>query len=131
MIQFLDSNFHGMFFLLIYVLLFLSSVLELGSASTPSQLQLEANAIINSGWWNLSSSYSHHICSLNHGIHCNAAGSVIGIKYQCSQGQIELATLNLSVFKNLESFEVAYCSLHDTIPPEIGNLPKLTHLDFC
>ena len=131
MMQFLNSNFHGMSFLLIYVLLFLSSVLELGSASTPSQLQLEANAIINSGWWNLSSSYSHHICSLNHGIHCNAAGSVIGIKYQCSQGQIELATLNLSVFKNLESFEVAYCSLHDTIPPEIGNLPKLTHLDFC
>ncbi|ESW11609.1 hypothetical protein PHAVU_008G044600, partial [Phaseolus vulgaris] len=79
----------------------------LGSASTSSQLQLEANAIINSGWWNLSSSDSHHICSLNHGIHCNAVGS------------------------NLESFEVVYCSLHGTIPPEIGNLPKLTHLDFC
>ncbi|ESW11615.1 hypothetical protein PHAVU_008G045200, partial [Phaseolus vulgaris] len=95
------------------------------SASTPSQLQLEANAIINSGWWNLSSLYSHHICSLNRGILCNDAGSVIGITYPCFEGAVQLATLNLSAFKNLESFEVSSC-LEGTIPPEIGSLSKLT-----
>ncbi|XP_068488781.1 MDIS1-interacting receptor like kinase 2-like isoform X2 [Phaseolus vulgaris] len=129
MMHFFNSNFHGMSFLLIYVLLFLSSVWELGSASTPSQLQLEANAIINSGWWNLSSLYSHHICSLNRGILCNDAGSVIGITYPCFEGAVQLATLNLSAFKNLESFEVSSC-LEGTIPPEIGNLSKLTGLDL-
>ncbi|KAL9297147.1 hypothetical protein ACSQ67_023043 [Phaseolus vulgaris] len=117
-----------MSFLLIYVLLFLSSVLELGSASTPSQLQLEANAILNSGWWKLSSSDSHHICSPIHGIYCNDAGSVIRIKYQCPEGRVQLGRLNLSPFKNLESFEVANCSLQSTILPQIGNLLKLTHL---
>ncbi|ESW11607.1 hypothetical protein PHAVU_008G044400 [Phaseolus vulgaris] len=127
--HFFNSNFYGMSFLLIYVLLFLSSVWELGSASTPSQLQLEANAIINSGWWNLSSSDSHNICSLIHGIHCNDDGSVIRIKYLCFKGRIQLATLNLSAFKNLEFFEVAYC-LGGTIPPEIGTLSKLTYLEL-
>jgi len=119
-----------MSFLLIYVLLLLSSVWELGSASTPSQLQLEANAIINSGWWNLSSSDSHHICSLNNGIHCNDAGSVIGITYPCFEEAVQLSTLNLSAFKNLESFKASYCLVEGTIPPEIGTLSKLTRFDL-
>ncbi|KAK7374488.1 hypothetical protein VNO80_07918 [Phaseolus coccineus] len=127
MMQFLNSNFLWIYFLFIYVLLFVSSVWELRSASTLSQLQLEANAIINSGWWNLSSLDSHHICSLNQGIHCNDAGSVIRITYPCFEGGVQLSTLNLSAFKNLESFEVA-CSLQGTIPPEIGSLSKLIYL---
>ncbi|BAT83415.1 hypothetical protein VIGAN_04055700 [Vigna angularis var. angularis] len=123
--HFLAYNFH----LFIYALLFMGSVLQLGCASsTPSQLQLEANAIINSGWWNLSHSDSNHICSLIDGISCNDARSVTGITYLYTKRRIQLATLNLSAFKNLETLEVCYSSLEGTIPPEIGSISKLSRL---
>ncbi|BAT83414.1 hypothetical protein LR48_Vigan03g028200 [Vigna angularis] len=125
--QFLVSNFHPV----IYVLVFIGSVLKLGCASsTPSQLQLEANAIINSGWWNLPHSQSLHICSLIEGIHCNDFGSVTRITYLYSERPIQLANLNLSAFKNLEHLEVSFCSLEGIIPSEIDSLSKLTYLDL-
>ncbi|WVZ08062.1 hypothetical protein V8G54_021408 [Vigna mungo] len=104
----LVSNFH----LLIYVFVFMGSTFELGCASTASQVQLEANAIMNSGWWHLSPSHSLHICSWIDGISCNDAGSVTRITYMYEEGPIQLATLNLSAFKNLEhlqDFDLKYC----------------------
>ncbi|WVZ06360.1 hypothetical protein V8G54_019706, partial [Vigna mungo] len=113
--QLLVSIFH-----LIYVFVFMGSVLDLGCAlSTPSQFQLEANAIINSGWWNLSHSYSiYYICSWIYGIDCNDAGSVTGITYLSFNKPIQLATLNLPAFKNLEHLEVVGSHLNGTIPSE-------------
>ncbi|RZB53685.1 MDIS1-interacting receptor like kinase 2 [Glycine soja] len=104
--------------------------LELEAVPTPSQLQLEENAIINSGWWNRSKSVaSRNICSW-YGMSCNVAGSITRINYPFYTPGIRLATLNLSAFKNLEWLEVSNCGLQGTIPSDIGDLPKLTHLDL-
>ncbi|KAL2330060.1 hypothetical protein Fmac_017641 [Flemingia macrophylla] len=95
----------------------------------PSHLQLEANAIIQSGWWNHSDGFddSHSICSWR-SIICNSAGSIVEIKCPSHETMTLFATLNLSVFKNLERLEFDGCLLEGTIPPEIGTLPKLTYL---
>ncbi|KAL2330058.1 hypothetical protein Fmac_017639 [Flemingia macrophylla] len=121
--QFFVSNIYEITFLVIC-----SMVMGI-ALPRPSQLQLEANAIIQSGWWNHSDGFddSHNICSWR-SIICNSAGSIVEMKCPSHKTRIQFATLNLSVFKNLERLEFAHCSLEGTIPPEIGNLPKLTHL---
>ncbi|KAK7246992.1 hypothetical protein RIF29_41867 [Crotalaria pallida] len=81
--------------------------LELGVASTLSELEMEANAILNSGWWN-SSGYNYNNISNRckwDGIVCNNGGSITRI--------------------SLRGFGVG-----GIIPPEIGNLSKLTYLDL-
>ncbi|XP_028214452.1 probable leucine-rich repeat receptor-like protein kinase At1g35710 [Glycine soja] len=127
-------NFYGTTFLVIYgMVIIMGIVLELGATPAPAPAPApllppsEANAILNSGWWNLSQLDSHNICSW-YGIDCNVAGSITGIRCPLGTPGIRLATLNLSVFKNLEWLEVSGCGLQGTIPPDIGNLPKLTHL---
>ncbi|RZB53679.1 MDIS1-interacting receptor like kinase 2 isoform A [Glycine soja] len=117
-------------FFVICSVVIMGITLELEAVPTPSQLQLEENAIINSGWWNRSESVaSRNICSW-YGMSCNVAGSVTRINYGFYTPGIRLATLNLSAFKNLEWLEVSNCGLQGTIPSDIGNLPKLTHLDL-
>ncbi|XP_028213118.1 probable leucine-rich repeat receptor-like protein kinase At1g35710 [Glycine soja] len=117
-------------FFVICSVVIMGITLELEAVPTPSQLQLEENAIINSGWWNRSKSVaSRNICSW-YGMSCNVAGSVTRINYPFYTPGIRLATLNLSAFKNLEWLEVSHCGLQGTIPSDIGNLPKLTHLDL-
>ncbi|XP_028213380.1 MDIS1-interacting receptor like kinase 2-like [Glycine soja] len=117
-------------FLVICSVVIMGITLELEAVPTPSQLQLEENAIINSGWWNRSKSVaSRNICSW-YGMSCNVAGSITRINYPFYTPGIRLATLNLSAFKNLEWLEVSNCGLQGTIPSDIGDLPKLTHLDL-
>ncbi|KAL2958880.1 hypothetical protein AAZX31_18G234400 [Glycine max] len=118
-------------FFVICSVVIMGITLDLEAVPTPSELQLEENAIINSGWWNRSKSVpSSNICSW-YGMSCNVAGSITGIECPFYTPGIRLlATLNLSAFNNLEWLEVSNCELQGTIPSDIGNLPKLTHLDL-
>ncbi|KAL2958883.1 hypothetical protein AAZX31_18G234700 [Glycine max] len=132
-------NFYGTTFLVIYGMVFIMGiVLELGAAPAPAPAPLlppsEANAILNSGWWNLSQLDSHNICSWND-IDCNVAGSITGIRCPFDTPGIRLATLNLSVFKNLEWLDLSHDKFQDNkfqgpIPGELLFLKNLTWLDL-
>ncbi|XP_020215555.1 MDIS1-interacting receptor like kinase 2-like [Cajanus cajan] len=123
------QNFSVTAFIVIYGMVIMEIVLELEAAPTASQLRSEAIAIKNSGWWNQQQPKPYDIC-LWDGIVCNNDGSITGITYPFITKGIRFATLNLSAFKNLERLEVWESGLNETIPQEIGNLPKLTHLDM-
>ncbi|XP_061375887.1 MDIS1-interacting receptor like kinase 2-like [Gastrolobium bilobum] len=103
------------------------------AAASSSQLELdfEANALLNSGWWR--SYYDNNIserCNWT-GIVCNDAGSITAIQPRYSyERRVEFATLNLSAFQNLEQLELFEIGIRGRIPPEIGILPKLTYLDL-
>ncbi|KAK7295346.1 hypothetical protein RJT34_18253 [Clitoria ternatea] len=111
------------------------SVLELESVS---ELEQEANAVINSGWWIQGDSepgfnISNH-CML-YGIVCNDGGSITEINLslyylEFKERNNQLAKLNLSAFQNLEKLKVVEAGLQGIIPPEIGNLPKLNYIDL-
>ncbi|KAK2359401.1 putative leucine-rich repeat receptor protein kinase [Trifolium repens] len=105
-----------------------------------SQLEMEANAILKSGWWNTSDANYYNIsdrCNWPQ-ISCNKAGSItkisIGeISYTMSmlyENRIRFATLNLTAFHNLESLFINNAGLKGTIPKEIGLLSKLNYLDL-
>ncbi|KAL2329999.1 hypothetical protein Fmac_017580 [Flemingia macrophylla] len=127
--QFVVSNFYVTAFIVIYGMAIMGIVLELEAAPTTSQLRSEAIAIINSGWWNQQQPKPYDICKWD-GIVCNNDGSITEITYPYITEGIRFATLNLSAFKNLERLLVWKSGLEGTIPPEIGNLSKLTHLDL-
>ncbi|KAL2330000.1 hypothetical protein Fmac_017581 [Flemingia macrophylla] len=130
--QFTVSNFYGTTFLVIIWSIVTEIALELEAVPTPSQHQLEANAIIQSGWWNYSDPEGidpQNICTWP-SIFCNTDGSITEITCPSRDRWSKFASLNLSVFKNLERLDVINCLLEGTIPPEIGNLPKLNHLDL-
>ncbi|KAK2413597.1 putative leucine-rich repeat receptor protein kinase [Trifolium repens] len=101
---------------------------------TPS-LQMEANAILKSGWWHTSNerfSISNY-CNWSD-IICNKDGSIKSIHIDAQYSQVawgnKFATLNLSSFHNLESLGIKSIGLWGTIPKDIGLLSKLTHLDL-
>ena len=104
------------------------------AATVTSQLQMEADAILNSGWWNTSDAHFNiSDCCNWHDIFCNDAGSIKAIKINSWGSQLatlNLSTFNLSTFHNLESLVISEIGLLGTIPKEIGHLSKLTHLDL-
>ncbi|MCH85983.1 receptor protein kinase-like protein [Trifolium medium] len=131
------SNFYGPE---IWALFLLSWGVIVGTQSTTitsQQLQAEANAILNSGWWNTSDAhFTISNCCNWLDISCNDDGSITAIhfahvfQYPREDSSIHFATLNLTAFRNLESLIVLGNRLRGTIPEEIGLLTKLTHLDL-
>jgi len=99
------------------------------AASQSSALQLEANAMLASGWWK-SADYTNNTSSRCEwpSITCNSAGSVTYIVMSRSALGGEMSKLNLSCFPNLVGLDLSVTGLHGSIPVEIGTLSKLTYL---
>ncbi|KAK7246993.1 hypothetical protein RIF29_41868 [Crotalaria pallida] len=131
------ANLHGpeiwSAFLIIYSVI-VGTQLELGAASAPSELELEAKAILSSGWWNRSVYNYNDITSHCKwgGIVCNNVGSITGITYRShlNAGDQPFATLDISTFHNLESLDLRGAGVGGIIPPVIGDLAKLTYLNL-
>ncbi|XP_050271532.1 MDIS1-interacting receptor like kinase 2-like [Quercus robur] len=101
-------------------------------AAKSSALELEAKALLESGWW--SSNYTTNGSSLSHcawpEIICNDGGSVTWIQiYGVDLGD-KFRKLNFSSFPNLEGLDLYNTGLQGSIPPEIGTLSKLTYLSL-
>lgn len=100
-------------------------------AAKSSALELEAKALLESGWW--SSNYTNG-SSLSHcawpGIYCNAGGSVIEIDMQEIYLGDKFRKFNFSSFPNLEFLYLYNSGLQGSIPPEIGTLSKLIMLSL-
>ena len=101
-------------------------------AAKSSALELEAKALLESGWW--SSNYTTNGSSLSHcgwpGIYCNDSGSVIEINKHCVYLGDKFRKFNFSSFPNLEALSLYNTGLQGSIPPEIGTLSKLIHLSL-
>ncbi|XP_050243562.1 MDIS1-interacting receptor like kinase 2-like isoform X1 [Quercus robur] len=118
----------------LYVLMHSTTiVIAAGSvaASNSSALELEAKALLESGWWyDYSNDPSLNHCNLD-GIICNAGGSVIKIDRRGMLNYIDaISKLNISSFPNLVHLDLSRNWLKGSISVEIGTLSKLTHLDL-
>ncbi|KAK2658124.1 hypothetical protein Ddye_011176 [Dipteronia dyeriana] len=94
-------------------------------AASRSGVQLELEALLNTGWFTNSSS-DHCLWS---GITCNASRSVTEIQLYRYYLNGEPGQLNLSCFPNLKVLRLGY-GLHGNIPSQIGALSKLELLDL-
>lgn len=114
------------------LVIFLVTNMDLGVTFTNSaSTSREAQALLNTGWWNSipeNTSKSH--CGWP-GIRCNKAGSVTDINLSWYNLGGELKKLNFSFFPNLETLRVCYCGVEGSIPYQIGALLKLTHLSLA
>ncbi|CAJ2668961.1 unnamed protein product [Trifolium pratense] len=132
--KYLVLNLYGPKMWIVFLLIW-GLIIGTESSTLTSQLEMEANAMYNSGWWNTSGGWWNNISDrCNWGqISCTKAGSIIKINidsFYSGMRTISFGTLNLSTFHNLETLVIKNVRLQGTIPKEIGLLSKLTHLDL-
>ncbi|XP_027174164.1 MDIS1-interacting receptor like kinase 2-like [Coffea eugenioides] len=107
------------------------------ATAAKSALNLEAEALLKSGWWGLSSIIATNIsarCRWS-GIICNDAGSVTEILLpnygiQDELTNRELTNFSFSSFPNLVRLDLSGNELDGVIPHQIGTLSKLTYLNL-
>ncbi|XP_061367114.1 probable leucine-rich repeat receptor-like protein kinase At1g35710 [Gastrolobium bilobum] len=95
-----------------------------------SPLDLEAQALIESGWWSDFTNYVPSHCQWP-GIACNSAGSITNISLPAeTQLGDKFRRFNFSSFPNLVHLNLAAHGITGSIPNELGTLSKLAHLDL-
>ncbi|KAK7858907.1 receptor-like protein 19 [Quercus suber] len=104
-----------------------------GAASNSSALELEAKALLESGWW---ADYSNDTF-LNHckfdGIKCNAGGSVIEIDRVGTlyyRDAISKLPPSFGTLSKLSHLDLSRNSLTGKLPPSFGNLTRLVKFDI-
>ncbi|CDP14110.1 unnamed protein product [Coffea canephora] len=100
------------------------------AGATKSAVNLEAEALLKSGWWGDSSIIATNISAHCQwpGILCNDAGSVAEILLPGYEIQDDLTNFSFSSFPNLGRLDLSRNGLYGAIPHQIGALSKLTHL---
>jgi Leucine-rich repeat (LRR) protein len=110
---------------------YFDSAIPFVGASESSALQLEAKALLESGWWGSANTNNVSSRCKWPGITCNAGGSVTDIAIELGGFYLgEMSKLNLSSFPNLVRLDLHGTGLQGSIPVEIGTLLKLTYLDL-
>ncbi|KAK0579897.1 hypothetical protein LWI29_033191 [Acer saccharum] len=103
------------------------------AASELSAIQLERDALLNTGWGNGSGTLtwwngSDH-CNWT-GIACDVQGSIIGIDLNNCGIEGDLNKFNFSRFPNLEFLKLGSNYLNGSLQLQVGDLPKLYYLDL-
>ncbi|PIN07473.1 Serine/threonine protein kinase [Handroanthus impetiginosus] len=103
-----------------------------GQNHSSSSKDLEAKALISSGWWD---EYETKNFSLDHckwpGVTCNNGGHVVGIRFEYdSLYESSFEKLNLLAFPHLVRVHIYRCRLGNRIPAQIGALSGLTYLNL-
>ena len=110
-------------------------IIAAGCVAEPksSLLEQEAKALLESGWWSWWSNYTNGT-SLSHckwdGIKCNEGGHVTKIDITGAYLGDKNRKFNFSSFPNLVFLRLCHTGLRGSIPPEIGTLSKVTHLNL-
>ncbi|KAL5582342.1 hypothetical protein UlMin_014784 [Ulmus minor] len=117
-------------FLSMYLIIVKYSPVVSVAASDWRSLEREAQALLESGWWN---GYTNHISSrcMWPGIDCNSGGSIteISLPPEFQVGD-KFDKFNFSSFPNLVRLQIIGQGIAGNIPADIGTLQKLTHLDL-
>ncbi|KAL5741202.1 hypothetical protein ACOSP7_027934 [Xanthoceras sorbifolium] len=100
-------------------------------AASRSGVQLEIEALLNTGWFTNSSGSSNSPSDHCHwrGISCNTAGSVTEIRLYRYDLNGEPGQLNFSCFPYLKALSLGF-GLHGNLPSQIGVLSELELLDL-
>ncbi|PON33359.1 Tyrosine-protein kinase [Parasponia andersonii] len=128
----LFNNIVSVAWVVTFVLAYITNVENGSSLVTASEsqsvLELESEALINSGWWNENGTSPSYLPGVTYDI----AGSVteISLRNRHGKGRIILEKLDFTCLPNLTRLDLADAQLFGRIPPEIGSLSKLTHLDL-
>ncbi|XP_021297768.1 LOW QUALITY PROTEIN: probable leucine-rich repeat receptor-like protein kinase At1g35710 [Herrania umbratica] len=109
------------------------TIIVLSSASTiigtKLSLDLEAKALLESGWWSSYSNLISNRCNWT-GISCNNDGSITDIypPPNIVKVGVKFGKMNFSSFPNLVHLNLNDHGLNGSIPPEIAALSKLKNL---